>query len=51
MTSSQRIALGVAVAALLVGLGFVAGGSLGEIALVWAVPAALIALLVLTRRR
>jgi hypothetical protein len=51
VTGSQRIVLGVAVAAVLLALGFVAGGSLGEIALVWAVPAALIALLVLTRRR
>jgi hypothetical protein len=51
VTGSQWIVLGVAVAAVLFGLGFVAGGSLGEIVLVWAVPAGLIALLVLRRRR
>lgn len=51
MTGNQRIALGLLVAALLFGLGFAAGGSLGEIALVWLVPVVLIALLVLTRRR
>jgi hypothetical protein len=51
VTGPQRIALGILVAALLVGLGFAAGGSIGEIALVWVVPVALIAVLVLTRRR
>lgn len=51
MTGNQRIALGLLVAALLVGLGFAAGGSLGEIALVWLVPVALLTLLVLIRRR
>jgi hypothetical protein len=51
VTRTKWIVLGVAVAALLFGLGLAAGGSLGEIALVWAVPVALIALLVLTRRR
>jgi hypothetical protein len=51
VTGSQRIVLGVALAAVLFGLGFVAGGSLGEIALVWVVPAALVVLVVLTRRR
>jgi hypothetical protein len=51
VTGKQRMALGLLVVALLVGLGFAAGGSLGEIALVCLVPAVLIALLVLTRRR
>ncbi|HEX4541137.1 MAG TPA: hypothetical protein VH112_12930 [Acidimicrobiales bacterium] len=51
MTGNQRIVLGLLVAALLVGLGFAAGGSLGEIALVWLVPVALLTLLVLIRRR
>ena len=51
MTGNQRIALGILVAVLLVGLGFAAGGSLAEIALVWVVPIALIVVLVLTRRR
>jgi hypothetical protein len=51
VTGNQRIALGLLVAALLFGLGFAAGGSLGEIALVWLVPVVLIALLFLTRRR
>jgi hypothetical protein len=51
VTGNQRIALGLLVAALLVGLGFAAGGSLGEIALVWLVPVALLTLLVLIRRR
>jgi hypothetical protein len=43
--------LGVLVAALIVGLGFVAGGSLGEIALAFVVPVGLLTLLALTRRR
>jgi hypothetical protein len=51
VTGNQRIVLGLLVAALLVGLGFAAGGSLGEIALVWLVPVALLTLLVLIRRR
>ena len=51
VTSSQRIALGLLVAALVVGLGFAAGGSLGEIAVALVVPVALVTLLVLTRRR
>jgi len=51
VTGSQRIALAVAVAAALFGLGFVAGGTLGEVTLVWAVLVALVALVVLTRRR
>jgi hypothetical protein len=45
------MALGFLVAALVVGLGFVAGGSLGEIALVLVVPLGLLTLLVVTRRR
>ena len=51
MTGSQRIALGAAVAVVLIVLGFVAGGSLGDVALVWAVLLALVGVLVLTRRR
>jgi hypothetical protein len=43
--------LGVLVAALVVGLGFAAGGSLGEIALALVVPVGLLTLLALTRRR
>ncbi|HWC38000.1 MAG TPA: hypothetical protein VG476_05705 [Acidimicrobiales bacterium] len=39
------------VAVVLFGLGFAAGGSLGEVALVWLVPLVLLALLVLARRR
>jgi hypothetical protein len=51
MTGSHWAALGVLVTAVLVGLGFVAGGSLGEITLVWAVLVVLLLLLVVTRRR
>jgi hypothetical protein len=51
VTGNQRIALGLLVAALVVGLGFAAGGSLAEIALVLVVPVVLITLLALTRRR
>lgn len=51
MTGSQRIALGLVVAALVVGLGFAAGGSLGEVALALVLPVGLLTLLVLTRRR
>jgi hypothetical protein len=51
VTGNQRIALGLLVAALLFGLGLVAGGSLGEIALAFVVPVGLLAVLVLTRRR
>jgi hypothetical protein len=51
VTGNQRIALGLLVAALLFGLGFAAGGSLGEIALALVVPVGLVAVLILTRRR
>jgi hypothetical protein len=51
VTGSHWAALGVLVTAVLVVLGFVAGGSLGDVALVWAVLAVLLVLLVLARRR
>lgn len=51
MTGSPWVALGVLVAAVLIGLGFVAGGSLEEVAVVWAVLLVLLLLLLLTRRR
>ncbi len=51
MTGSQRIALGLLLAALVIGLGLAVGGSPGEIALVLVVPLGLLTLLVLTRRR
>lgn len=51
MTAAQKVGLAVAGAAVLFALGFVAGGSLAEVALVWIVPAVLMLFLVLTRRR
>jgi hypothetical protein len=51
VTRGRWFLVAVAVAAVLFGLGFAAGGSLGEIALVWLVPLVLLALLVLARRR
>jgi hypothetical protein len=51
VTRSQRIALGALVAAVLFGVGLAVGGSLQEVALVWAIPVALLALLVLVPRR
>jgi hypothetical protein len=51
VTRDQQIALGVLVAAVLFGVGLAVGGSLQEVALVWAIPVALLALLVLVRRR
>lgn len=51
MTRSQWVALGVLVTAALVGLGFVAGGSLAEVGAVWLVLAVLVLLLFLARKR
>jgi uncharacterized membrane protein YhaH (DUF805 family) len=51
VTGGWWFLVAVAVAAVLFGLGFAAGGSLGEVALVWVVPLVLLALLALARRR
>ena len=51
MTDSRWFLVALVVAAVLFGLGFAAGGSLGEVALVWVVPLALLALLAVARRR
>jgi uncharacterized membrane protein YhaH (DUF805 family) len=51
VTAGWWFLVAVAVAAVLFGLGFAAGGSLGEVALVWVVPLVLLALLALARRR